>query len=98
MVLFLELQRKLGETKADQERRLQERLKRRQDLIKEREEKGLSCEEAIIDAIQDQEEEEQKKEELKNRKVRFNLFKYARFRASFGYEMRSVRCSPIQYF
>ena len=42
-VVILELRRKLGESKADQERRLQERLKRRQELIQQREEKGLNC-------------------------------------------------------
>ena len=73
--VLVELKRKLGETKADQERHLQGRLKRRQELIKEREDKGLSCEEAILDAIQDQEEEEQNKEERKKRKVMLNLGK-----------------------
>lgn len=68
-VVILELGRKLGESKADQERRLQERLKRRQELIQQREEKGLNCDEAILDAIQDQEEEVKLKEERKKRKV-----------------------------
>ena len=68
-VVILELRRKLGESKADQERRLQERLKRRQELIQQREEKGLNCDEAILDAIQDQEEEVKLKEERKKRKV-----------------------------
>ena len=68
-LVILELRRKLGESKADQERRLQERLKRRQELIQQREEKGLNCDEAILDAIQDQEEEVKLKEERKKRKV-----------------------------
>ena len=68
-VVILELRRKLGESKADQERRLQERLKRRQELIQQREEKGLNWDEAILDAIQDQEEEVKLKEERKKRKV-----------------------------
>ena len=68
-VVISELRRKLGESKADQERRFQERLKRRQELIKEREGKGLNCDEAILDAIQDQEEEVKLKEERKKRKV-----------------------------
>ena len=69
LVVISELRRKLGESKADQERRLQERLKRRQELIQQREEKGLNCDEAILDAIQDQEEEVKLKEERKKRKV-----------------------------
>ena len=68
-VVISELRRKLGESKADQERRLQERLKRRQELIKEREGKGLNCDEAILDAIQEEEEEVTMKEERKKRKV-----------------------------
>ncbi len=52
---FTELQKKLGDSRLDQKRKLDERLARRKQLVLEREANGLSTDETIIDAIQDQE-------------------------------------------
>ena len=56
----------IGETAADQKRRMEEKLARRRQLKAEREAQGLSADEETLDDIQDMEEEE----ENKKRKVR----------------------------
>ncbi len=48
-----------------------EKLKRRKELIKERQEKGLSVDEAILDVIQEEEEQQKETQERQKRKVLF---------------------------
>ena len=50
----------LGESQQEQKRRLEERLARRRQLKAERESEGLDVDDATLDAIQDEEEEEEK--------------------------------------
>ena len=56
----------IGETKAAQKQKLEERLKRRKELMMERGAKGLSTDETLLDALID---EQEKEEQLKIRKV-----------------------------
>jgi hypothetical protein len=54
--------RSLGDTRAEDNIRLEERQRRRQELINEWKEKGLSTEEVLLNAIQyDKEAEKRKK-------------------------------------
>ncbi|KAL3852521.1 hypothetical protein ACJMK2_016149, partial [Sinanodonta woodiana] len=59
-----------GESKLDQKQKLQERLRRRKELIKQRQAEGLATDEATINTII---EEEQRKEEEENKKRRRNI-------------------------
>ena len=59
------LLRKLGDSRTEQKRRLEEHLIRRAQLKAEREAQGLSTEDAILDVLQDQ--EDLMKEDTKNK-------------------------------
>ena len=62
-------------TKMEQKQRLDEKIARRKQLIAERESKGLSTDEAVLDSIQDQEEAEKGEHEGEKRvSKRGNLF------------------------
>ena len=50
----------LGESQQEQKRRLEERLARRRQLKAERESEGLDVDDATLDAIQDEEEQQEK--------------------------------------
>jgi hypothetical protein len=57
----------LGETKQEQEQKVLDRLKRKKALMKARQEQGLSTEDAVLETILDQQDEEQGEEEKKKR-------------------------------
>ena len=73
ILIFKALNALLGDTRADQEQKMLERLKRKKALMKARQEQGLSTEDAVLEAILDQQDEEEGKAGKKKR-VRSSLF------------------------
>ena len=67
---FLEMLSQLGLNQQQQQQKLKERLKRRQELMNERNEAGLNADEAVIESLLDEEEETEmrKKRKVWNRK------------------------------
>ena len=55
--LFLDLEKQIGLSREQQAERLRARLARRAELIAQREEQGLSTDEAILEGLLDGEEE-----------------------------------------
>ena len=65
---YSEMSRRLGDSRSEQKERLQERLRRRQELKAEREAKGLSTDDNTLDTLQIQEDAERDQEEEGNKK------------------------------
>ena len=69
---LLEISRKLGDTREEHKRKLEERLNRKKKLFAERESKGLSTDDAILEALLEEEDDLIEKEEPKRTVGIFN--------------------------